>query len=162
LAVPIITTVNRHCRISVRSRSIQIELSLQNLISINFNGGQILMNLNSQRQIKRFIGSYIFFRISTWRSLRSYSCLIFFFSASTNCSFSILNSCRRKSTIRFESMNVERKRRKHGEINIYFFGGNRDLVCFFFCFLADEPHHLLDLLRDICVVHFRRDTANFL
>lgn len=35
---------------------------------------------------------YIFLRTSTCFSLRSYSCLIFFFSASTNCSFSMLNS----------------------------------------------------------------------
>lgn len=46
--------------------------------------------------------SYIFLRISIWRSLRSYSCLIFFFSASTNCSFSMLNSCMKKSTVRLE------------------------------------------------------------
>jgi len=37
---------------------------------------------------------------------------------------------------------------------MYFFSGNRDLVGFLFGFLADEPHHLLDLLGDVCVVHF--------
>jgi hypothetical protein len=40
---------------------------------------------------------------------------------------------------------------------MYFFSGNRDLVGFLFGFLADEPHHLLDLLGDICVVHFHRE-----
>jgi len=40
---------------------------------------------------------------------------------------------------------------------MYFFSRNRDLVGFLFGFLADEPHHLLDLLRDICIVHFRRE-----
>lgn len=40
---------------------------------------------------------------------------------------------------------------------MYFFSGNRDLVGFLFGFLADKPHHLLDLLGDICVVHFCRE-----
>lgn len=38
-----------------------------------------------------------------------------------------------------------------------FFGGDGDLVGFFFSFLADEPHHLLDLIGNIGVVHLRRE-----
>lgn len=39
----------------------------------------------------------------------------------------------------------------------YLFGGDGDLVGFLLGFLADKPHHLLDLLGDICVVHFAGD-----
>lgn len=38
--------------------------------------------------------------------------------------------------------------------------GNRDLVGFLLKFLADKPHHLLDLLRDIYVVHVDSDCGS--
>lgn len=38
----------------------------------------------------------------------------------------------------------------------YLFSRERDLADFFFSFLADKSHHLVDLLRDITIVHFRR------
>jgi hypothetical protein len=40
----------------------------------------------------------------------------------------------------------------------YFFSGDGDLIGLLFGFLADEPDHLLDLLGDIGVVHFRFDS----
>ena len=43
---------------------------------------------------RRVAETHIFFLTSTWLSLRSYSFRIFCFSASTTCSFSMLNSCR--------------------------------------------------------------------
>lgn len=39
----------------------------------------------------------------------------------------------------------------------YFFGGDGDLVGLLLRLLADEPHHLLDLLRHVAVVHLRSD-----
>lgn len=77
---------------------------------ININGRKAYRNfqftetktaktISFKKIIEWYRVSYIFFRISTWRSLRSYSCLIFFFSASTNCCFSILNSCMNMNTM---------------------------------------------------------------
>lgn len=112
-----------------------------------------------KRNIKK---AYIFFRTWTCFSLRSYSCLIFFFSASTSCNFSILNSY--KQTNRWNNFHSKPKtyaKRKNPTTKStlnkksYFFSGDGDLVSLLLRFLADESHHLLDLLRDICIVHLR-------
>lgn len=129
--------------------------------------------ISEQNSVKKVRENYIFFRISTWRSFRSYSCLIFFFSASTNWSFSILNSYTKKQKKKKKKRRVTLPRgsnfnamqwsliekREWLEKWRYLFSRERDLAGFFFSFLTDKSHHLVDLLRDITVVHFRRSST---
>lgn len=60
---------------------------------------QLVINFLCEEEDLNSNRTHIFLRTSTCFALRSYSCLIFFLSASNICSFSMLNSCQHIKSI---------------------------------------------------------------
>ena len=102
--------------------------------------------------------THIFFLTSTWLSLRSYSFRIFCFSASTTCSFSMLNSCRgwaREGRARGQIASVAWREKKKGT-RTHLLRGDANLVRLLLRLLLDELHHLVNLAIDFLFVHRAR------
>lgn len=65
-----------------------------------------------------------------------------------------LNSRKSNNTNKTKHRGIFDKHEIDPILRSYFFGRNWDLIGLFLRLLANEPHHLLDLLWNICVIHF--------